>query len=101
MSILMYTQHNYKTPKPDPKRIIKKAIHNSICCKHSHNLEIRLKRTHRALRNARKEIEKLGSELAGAYMKIDSIEMLGKKEEQLKHDIRVLVRRRAQLLKNV
>ena len=101
MAILMYSQHNSKNSMSDPKRIIKKAIHNSICCKHSYDLEKRLKLTQHTLRNTRKEIRKLERELAGAYMKIDSIELLGKKEEQLKHDIRILAKRRAFLLKNV
>ena len=84
----MYRQYSKKISQRD--RFIKKAIHNSICCKHSYELEKRLL-------SARKQVRKLSKELSGLYMKLDSLELLGKQEEQLKCDVRILQQRKQRL----
>jgi len=81
--------YRHYVQKKDRKQLIK-AIHNSICCKHSVELEIRLKK-------ALKKIKKLGLELSDLHMKLDSLELLGKSEEQLKHDVKILAKRKREL----
>lgn len=76
----------------------KKAIRNAACFKRLKLLKEQVKSLMRELRSIEQEKETLADDLVSAHITIDSLELLGKKEDALKHDIRILIRRRNELL---
>lgn len=76
----------------------KKAIRNAACFKRLEILKEQVRSLMRELRSIEQEKETLADDLVSAHITIDSLELLGKKEEALKHDIRILIRRRNELL---
>jgi len=83
----MYRQHLHR-----------QAITNSYCCKRLKELQkefMTLQKEytsiHKELEDLEKDKEQLVHEVTSAYRTIDTIELLGKNESALKHDIRSLI----------
>ena len=83
----MYRQHLHR-----------QAITNSYCCKRLKELQkefMALQKEytsiHKELEDLEKDKEQLVHEVTSAYRTIDTIELLGKNESALKHDIRSLI----------
>lgn len=99
-------------------KLLKQAVCNSFCCKQlkilqKEYLELQQEliaiqnelRTHKdvlevqkqILRRQKREKEAIVDELIDSQRTIDNLELLGKKEEHLKYDIKILMQRRKQL----
>lgn len=76
----------------------KKAIHNHACFSRLVKLKKQVRSLLRDLASLEMEKETLADDLVSAHITIDSLELLGKKEEALKHDIRILMHERDKLL---
>ena len=76
----------------------KKAIHNSACFSRLAKLKKQVRSLLKELASLEMEKETLADDLVSAHITIDSLELLGKKEEALKHDIRILMHKRNELL---
>ena len=76
----------------------KKAIHNHACFSRLAKLKKQVRSLLRELASLEMEKETLADDLVSAHITIDSLELLGKKEEALRHDIRILMHKRNELL---
>ena len=78
-------------------KLHKRAMFNSFCFKRANALSVRILKLMAQLKRLKKQNNKLVSELTSAHVTIDSLELLNKKEEHLKEDIRRLLQRKRAL----
>lgn len=85
-------------------KLLKQAVCNSFCCKQLKilqkeylQLQQELLHTQQQMQRMTIERQEIVNELIDTQTNLDNLELLGKKEEHLKYDIKILMQRKRQL----